>query len=92
MNITIIVIAILFIVTTAGIVYGYLWRLGTRGLRKDYERTYQDLKRYIENCKVSQLNSVRIEIGFNELTRYRCRNDEKIDVLYRQYKRKFGNQ
>ena len=87
--ITLITIVILLSVVLAGIIYGFLSRLGKRGLLNDYEATYESLKRIIENCPVSLINKVRIEMGFNELTRYSCRNDEKIDILYRQYKRKF---
>ena len=91
MNTTIIFVAILFALLLAGIIYSFLWRLGTRGLRRDYEKLYCGLKRYIENCKVTPVTKVVIELGFKELIKYRYRNDEKIDILYRQYKRKFGD-
>ena len=91
MNITIIIIAILFAVTLAGIIYGFLSRLGEKRLLKDYEKDYEDLKWFIENCPVTMFSRGIIEINFNKLTRYRCRNDEKIDILQKQYKRKFGD-
>ena len=79
----------LLAVLLAAIIIGFLWRWGTSEIRRDYEHLYYQLKLYVENCKVNAETKAIIALAFKEINKFKCRNNEKLDVLYRQYKRKF---
>lgn len=58
--------------------------------RQTYEIMYDYLEMIVKNDPVNETTYNRACKMFNDLADYSCRDKEKLDVLYRQFERKYG--
>ena len=82
------IIMLLFSILLSGIVYGYICRIGKRKLLKDYEKDYDKLHLYVHYG--SKKNKAETEKMFDDIYKYSCRNKEKLEVLYNEFKNKIN--
>ena len=83
-------ILILFLLELV-IIY-FVYRLGNRQYKKDYEKDYKYLKLLIEDSNVNDsLIKQEIKRRFDEISTYRCKNYEKLQVLEKEFIQKFKN-
>jgi hypothetical protein len=57
------------------------WIIGTLLLKEDYDKDYKSLKDWVKNAKVNQRNYNRIKEDFDKISKYKCRDEEKLSVL-----------
>jgi len=63
--------------------------IGKREIRKDYERDFAKLEQMVKQYKVNEHNFAVIENKFTAIEKYRCRDNERLDVLERKFYFKF---
>ena len=67
------------------------YKLGDRQNKKDYEKDYNYLKFVVENFNGNDgLLRKEIKKKFDEISKYNCRNYEKLQVLERTFDKKFA--
>ena len=77
------------------IIYFVYW-LGDRQYRKDYEKKYNELKSLIEKpidhipAKLRSMRIRAIKGKFDEISTYSCKNYEKLQVLEKAFIQKFA--
>ena len=67
------------------------YKIGDRQQRKDYEREYNYLKLFIENCNITAVTKEHIREKFDEISTYSCKDYEKLQVLDKAFIQKFAN-
>jgi len=70
------------------IIYFIYW-LGERQYRKDYEKAYKYLKFLVEHSVVNAPAKKAIKEKFDEISKYSCKNYEKLQVLEKTFDDKF---
>lgn len=80
---------ILLAVVLASIIWLGACRAGKKQLEKDYTQDYDKLARDVNDFKVCRRNYIALRRRFAEIRRYACRDKERIDVLNRQFKKRF---
>jgi len=68
----------------------HLFRKGRRDAEKVFDLDYDILKYFIDNCEVTEVNEAKIILRLNELNRMRGADDEKLQVLNAEFRRKFS--
>lgn len=67
---------------------------GRRTLQRDYDREYAELERLVKNKRfptyMETYNLIRDR--FIRIKKYKCRDKEKIDVLERQFFKRFSGE
>ena len=63
--------------------------IGKREIRKDYDRDFAKLEQMVKQYKVNEHNFAVIENKFTIIYHYRCRDNERLDVLEREFYFKF---
>ena len=71
------------------IIYFVYW-LGERQYRKDYEKAYNYLKFLVEHSVVNAPTKKAIKEKFDEISRYSCKDYEKLQVLEKSFIQKFA--
>lgn len=71
------------------IIYFVYW-LGGRQYRKDYEKAYKYLKFFVEHSVVNASTKKAIKEKFDEISMYSCKNYEKLQVLEKAFIQKFA--
>ena len=83
-------IAILLIAALLSFIVIYIcYKIGDRQYKKDYEKKYNYLKRFVEDSKVNASSKKAIKDMFDEISMYSCKNYEKLQVLEKAFIQKF---
>jgi len=83
-------IAILLIAALLSFIVIYIcYKIGDRQYKKDYEKKYNYLKRFVEDSKVNASSKKAIKDMFDEISTYSCKNYEKLQVLEKAFIQKF---
>jgi len=68
----------------------HLFRKGRRDAEKVFDLDYDILKYFIQNCEVTEVNEAKIILRLNELNRMKGADDEKLQTLNAEFRRKFS--
>ena len=68
----------------------YLIQKGLRDAEMIFESDYWHLKEFIKNCQVDEVNEAKIILRLNELNRMKGADDEKLQTLNAEFRRKFS--
>jgi hypothetical protein len=83
---------ILFGIVLSVLLYWLLWKIGKNKLEKDYDADYEKLVRVVKNYAVTHRNYLIIRKKFALIDKYSCKNEEKLDVLFRgDFKTRFAS-
>ena len=86
---------LLFALALSVIIYCCLYAVGTKCIKKDYEKDYKALERAVRHWKNTPRNYTRTRNMIIKIRKYGCRDKERIDVLttefHRRYNKKFIN-
>ena len=66
------------------------YKIGDRQQRKDYEKKYNYLKRFVEYSTIDATSRRAIKNMFDEISKYSCKNYEKLQVLEKTFIQKFA--
>ena len=80
---------LLFALALSVIIYCCLYAIGTRNIKKDYEKDYKALERAVRGWKHTPRNYERIRNMIISIRKYGCRDKERIDVLTAEFHRKY---
>lgn len=69
-----------------------IYLLGTKKEELEYEIKYDRLVFYVNNSIVSEPGKKFIQSKFEDISRYRCCNREKLQVLEQQFYKKFAGE
>jgi len=85
-------IAILLIAALLSFIVIYIcYKIGDRQYKKDYEKKYIYLKRFVEDSNVNASSKKAIKDMFDEISMYSCKNYEKLQVLEKAFIQKFSD-
>jgi len=68
----------------------YLIRKGRREAEMIFESDYYNLREFIKDCQVNDGNELKIITRLNELNRMKGADDEKLQTLNAEFRRKFS--
>ena len=68
----------------------YLLYKGRRDAEKVFDLDYDILKHFIDHCEVTEVNEAKIILRLNELNRMKGADDEKLQTLNAEFRRKFS--
>ena len=80
---------LLFGLALSVIIYCCLYAIGTKCIKKDYEKDYKDLERAVRHWKTTPRNYERIRNMIIKIRKYGCRDKERIDVLTTEFHRRY---
>jgi hypothetical protein len=80
---------IIFGIVLAAIIWFAAKRYGENFLLKDYEQEYKTLDRMVHKYHVGPQNYTRIKHKFTIIKKYSCKDEERLDVLSREFKSKY---
>ena len=83
------IITILALAFLLGVVI-HLIRKGRRDAEKVFEKDYDILKNFINHCEVTEVDEAKIILRLNELNRMKGADDEKLQTLNAEFRRKFS--
>lgn len=69
---------------------GYIFRIGHKEAEMIFESDYYHLREFIKDCQVNEVNEDKIILRLNELNRMRGADDEKLQTLNTEFRRKFS--
>jgi len=69
---------------------GWLIRIGKRESETMFESDYYHLTEFVKRCEINEVNEARIILRLNELNRMKGADDEKLQVLNAEFRRKFS--
>ena len=75
-------------IVLAVIIFIVARHLGSVSLFADYEKEYRELVEQLDK-PITATRAKWIRDRFEKLSYYRCRDDERLDVLFRQFIRKY---
>lgn len=67
-----------------------LIRKGLRDAEMIFESDYYHLREFIKDCQVNEVNEDKIILRLNELNRMKGADDEKLQTLNAEFRRKFS--
>jgi hypothetical protein len=67
-----------------------LIRKGQQEAEKVFENDYKMLQYFIDKCDINEVNEARIILRLNELNRMKGADDEKLQTLNAEFRRKFS--
>ena len=67
------------------------WIIGINQAEADYAKEYEQLKMYVRNSLLTKPNHEFIRDKFKEIRRFKCRNEEKLQVLEIEFYERFKN-
>jgi hypothetical protein len=68
----------------------YLIRKGQQDAEKVFDLDYDILKYFIDHCEATEVNEAKIILRLNELNRMKGADDEKLQTLNAEFRRKFS--
>ena len=68
----------------------YLIRKGQQDAEKVFESDYKMLQYFIDKCDINEVNEAKIITRLNELNRMKGADDEKLQTLNAEFRRKFS--
>ena len=68
----------------------YLIRKGQQEAEKVFDLDYDILKYFIDHCDITEVNEAKIILRLNELNRMKGADDEKLQTLNAEFRRKFS--
>ena len=68
----------------------HLIRKGRREAESDFDLGHDMLKYFIDHCEATEVNEAKIILRLNELNRMKGADDEKLQVLNAEFRRKFS--
>ena len=68
----------------------HLIRKGQQEAEKVFDLDYDILKYFIDNCEATEVNEAKIILRLNELNRMKGADDEKLQTLNAEFRRKFS--
>ena len=68
----------------------YLIRKGQQDAEKVFESDYKMLQYFIDKCDINEVNEAKIILRLNELNRMKGADDEKLQTLNAEFRRKFS--
>ena len=80
---------LLFALALSVIIYCCLYAVGTKCIKKDYEKDYKALERAVRHWKNTPRNYKRIRNMIISIRKYGCRDKERIDVLTTEFHRRY---
>lgn len=80
---------LLFALALSVIIYYCLYAVGTKCIKKDYEKDYKALERAVRGWKRTPRNYKRIRNMIIAIRKYGCRDKERIDVLTTEFHRRY---
>ena len=83
------IISILALAFLLGVII-YLIRKGLRDAEMIFESDYYHLREFIKDCQVNEVNEDKIILRLNELNRMKGADDEKLQMLNAEFRRKFS--
>jgi len=86
MNIVLYLVLTAFIILIA--IY-LIYLIGKETLRRDYEREFEQLKRWVRNYPKDHWNPYFIMHCFERIKKYKCRDKEEVSVLEAEFKNKY---
>ena len=83
--------AIITILALAFLLGAICWliRIGRREAEMIFESDYHNLREFIRDCKIDELNEARIITCLNHLAGLKGADIEKLQVLNTEFRRKF---
>lgn len=83
-------ILILTIVIIAAVIFFGIKAAGKHQLMIDYDTQYRILKICIPGCEVNEVNYKKIRLRFEEISKFACKNKEKLAVLEAEFYKRFA--
>jgi len=83
-------ILILTIVIIAAVIFFGIKAAGREQLLRDYDTQYRILKICIPGCELSKVNYDKIRLRFEEISKFACKNTEKLSVLEAEFYKRFA--
>jgi hypothetical protein len=77
-------------IVIAIIIYAAFWYFGSKAIYKDYEVDYARLVNMVRTYKVTNHNKAIIKQRFGQIRLYKCRDKEQLDVLWREFHKRFA--
>ena len=83
-------ILILTIAIIAAVIFFGIRAAGREQLLKDYDTHYRILKIAIPRCEVTKVNYDKIRMRFEEISKFACRDKEKLAVIEAEFYKRFA--
>jgi len=83
------IITILALTFVAGAI-AWLIHIGRRDAERIFEADYETIKYFIKECEINEVNEAKIILRLNELNRMKGADDEKLQTLNAEFRRKFS--
>lgn len=72
------------------LIWGLAWIIGVNQLERDYLRDYDRLRHMVCTFQVTARNFRAIKKRFDLISKYKCRNYEKLQVLEQYFYKRFA--
>ena len=69
-----------------------VYALGTKRKEIEYERDYELLEMYVQYAIICEPSRKFIKSKFQEIAKYKCKNNEKLQVLEQNFYKRFAHQ